>query len=190
MGPNGAGKTTTLSILAGRQTATSGAALIAGVPAGSAEARRHLGYCPQARFSLQLYVVLGSTQLSGAAILSLAMRVAGFVTMVRAGNVHMNVSTLPVTSQVDPLLDLMTGQEHLAMYARLKVSSCHHMRLLLNMPWFSLYVSTAYPSTTHLSMCLRCSRNARLALQMCVLPVRTANHSLLASAMSALVLMT
>jgi len=50
LGPNGAGKTTTLSILAGRQTASSGAALIAGVPAGSAEARRHLGYCPQARF--------------------------------------------------------------------------------------------------------------------------------------------
>ncbi len=49
LGPNGAGKTTTLSILAGRQTASSGAALIAGVPAGSAEARRHLGYCPQAR---------------------------------------------------------------------------------------------------------------------------------------------
>jgi energy-coupling factor transporter ATP-binding protein EcfA2 len=47
LGPNGAGKTTTLSILAGRQTATAGAAHIAGVPAGSADARRHLGYCPQ-----------------------------------------------------------------------------------------------------------------------------------------------
>ena len=49
LGPNGAGKTTTLSILAGRQHATAGAALVAGVPAGSPEARRHLGYCPQVR---------------------------------------------------------------------------------------------------------------------------------------------
>ena len=54
LGPNGAGKTTTLSILAGRQTATAGAALIAGVPAGSAEARRQLGYCPQVASSAKL----------------------------------------------------------------------------------------------------------------------------------------
>ena len=57
LGPNGAGKTTTLSILAGRQTASGGAALIAGVPAGSAEARRHLGYCPQARLLPVLLLV-------------------------------------------------------------------------------------------------------------------------------------
>lgn len=43
----GAGKTTTLSILAGRQRATSGAALVDGAPAGTPAARAALGYCPQ-----------------------------------------------------------------------------------------------------------------------------------------------
>ncbi len=47
LGSNGAGKTTTLSIVAGQQRATSGAAFVAGAPAGSDIARAALGYCPQ-----------------------------------------------------------------------------------------------------------------------------------------------
>jgi hypothetical protein len=54
----GAGKTTSLSILAGRQRATSGAAFVSGAPAGSAAARAALGYCPQARCCPPLCLML------------------------------------------------------------------------------------------------------------------------------------
>jgi len=50
LGPNGAGKTTTMRILAGFMPATSGTASVAGfdVAASSLEARRHIGYLPEA----------------------------------------------------------------------------------------------------------------------------------------------
>jgi ABC-2 type transport system ATP-binding protein len=48
LGPNGAGKTTALKVLAGLARATSGNAIIAGVPVSAAGAhRRHLGYLAQ-----------------------------------------------------------------------------------------------------------------------------------------------
>src|SRR5262249_44738794 len=50
LGPNGAGKTTTMRILAGFMPATSGTASVAGfdVSANSLDARRHIGYLPEA----------------------------------------------------------------------------------------------------------------------------------------------
>ena len=44
---NGAGKTSTLAVLTGDELATSGAALVAGAPAGSAAAQARTGFCPQ-----------------------------------------------------------------------------------------------------------------------------------------------
>jgi ABC-2 type transport system ATP-binding protein len=50
LGPNGAGKTTTMRILTGYMPATSGTARVAGydVAEQSLEARRHIGYLPEA----------------------------------------------------------------------------------------------------------------------------------------------
>jgi ABC-2 type transport system ATP-binding protein len=50
LGPNGAGKTTTMRILAGFMPATSGTASVAGydVAKDSLDARRHIGYLPEA----------------------------------------------------------------------------------------------------------------------------------------------
>jgi ABC-2 type transport system ATP-binding protein len=50
LGVNGAGKTTTIKVLVGVNPATAGTAQIAGHPAGSTEARRALGYAPEAPF--------------------------------------------------------------------------------------------------------------------------------------------
>src|SRR6266404_3319272 len=49
LGPNGAGKTTTMRVLAGYLTATSGAAVIAGLDVfwRPVEARRRIGYMPE-----------------------------------------------------------------------------------------------------------------------------------------------
>mmetsp|Transcript_7891 Transcript_7891/g.23248 ORF Transcript_7891/g.23248 Transcript_7891/m.23248 type:complete len:2373 (+) Transcript_7891:472-7590(+) len=47
LGANGAGKTTALSIVAARRRPTSGAAFVAGHPAGSPPAAAALGFCPQ-----------------------------------------------------------------------------------------------------------------------------------------------
>jgi ABC-2 type transport system ATP-binding protein len=44
LGPNGAGKSTLVKIACGLVRATSGSATVCGVPAGSAEARRSIGY--------------------------------------------------------------------------------------------------------------------------------------------------
>ena len=47
LGPNGAGKTTTIKMLLGFVRPTRGHATVAGKPAGSLAARRHLGYLPE-----------------------------------------------------------------------------------------------------------------------------------------------
>ena len=47
LGPNGAGKTTTVKILLGLTRATSGEAMIAGLPVGDPESRRRVGYLPE-----------------------------------------------------------------------------------------------------------------------------------------------
>jgi ABC-2 type transport system ATP-binding protein len=47
LGPNGAGKTTTVKILLGLTRATSGDAMIAGLPVGDPESRRRVGYLPE-----------------------------------------------------------------------------------------------------------------------------------------------
>ncbi|MCC7076403.1 MAG: ABC transporter ATP-binding protein [Acidimicrobiia bacterium] len=47
LGPNGAGKTTTMKVLVGLTRATRGAALLAGMPCGSREANRLVGYLPE-----------------------------------------------------------------------------------------------------------------------------------------------
>lgn len=47
LGPNGAGKTTLIKILLGIVRKTSGQATVMGFPAGSMEARRHVGYLPE-----------------------------------------------------------------------------------------------------------------------------------------------
>lgn len=47
LGPNGAGKTTLIKILLGVIRATGGRASLFGLPAGSSEARRHVGYLPE-----------------------------------------------------------------------------------------------------------------------------------------------
>ncbi|MCC6795653.1 MAG: ABC transporter ATP-binding protein [Candidatus Hydrogenedentes bacterium] len=67
IGPNGAGKTTTIKALMGFRSPTSGVATIFGLPAGSTEARRRIGYLPEvaqyypfltARETLRLYAEL------------------------------------------------------------------------------------------------------------------------------------
>lgn len=47
LGPNGAGKTTTVKILLGLTHATSGTAMIAGLPVRNPESRRRVGYLPE-----------------------------------------------------------------------------------------------------------------------------------------------
>lgn len=47
LGPNGAGKTTTVKILLDLTRATSGEAMVAGLPAGNPESRRRVGYLPE-----------------------------------------------------------------------------------------------------------------------------------------------
>lgn len=50
LGPNGAGKTTTLKILLGLITPTGGRAELLGAPAGDVEARRRIGFLPEAPY--------------------------------------------------------------------------------------------------------------------------------------------
>ena len=50
LGPNGAGKTTTLKILLGLMKPSGGSAMVLGRPAGDVEARRHIGYLPEAPY--------------------------------------------------------------------------------------------------------------------------------------------
>ncbi|MEP7132151.1 MAG: ABC transporter ATP-binding protein [Acidobacteriota bacterium] len=47
LGPNGAGKTTTVKILLGLTRATAGEAFLFGIPVGSPESRRRVGYLPE-----------------------------------------------------------------------------------------------------------------------------------------------
>ena len=50
LGPNGSGKTTTLKILMGLMRSTSGKAEVLGKPAGDVEARRQIGFLPEAPY--------------------------------------------------------------------------------------------------------------------------------------------
>jgi ABC-2 type transport system ATP-binding protein len=47
LGPNGAGKSTSIKMLLGLATPTSGEAYVLGLPAGSVEARRKIGFLPE-----------------------------------------------------------------------------------------------------------------------------------------------
>src|SRR5690606_38945084 len=47
LGPNGAGKSTFVKMLVGLIHPTAGQAILFGKPAGSVEARRHIGYLPE-----------------------------------------------------------------------------------------------------------------------------------------------
>ena len=50
LGPNGSGKTTTLKILMGLMRSTSGKAEVLGKPAGDVQARRQIGFLPEAPY--------------------------------------------------------------------------------------------------------------------------------------------
>lgn len=58
LGPNGSGKTTTIRILTGLLKATDGIATIEGLPAGSIEAKKKIGYLPS-EFSLYSHYRVG-----------------------------------------------------------------------------------------------------------------------------------
>ena len=51
LGPNGAGKTTTIKVMVGLLKPSKGRVLVGGLPAGSLEAKRMIGYAPE-RFSI------------------------------------------------------------------------------------------------------------------------------------------
>ncbi|HRK34431.1 MAG TPA: ABC transporter ATP-binding protein [Candidatus Hydrogenedentes bacterium] len=68
IGPNGAGKTTTIKALLGFRFPSAGSARVFGLPAGSVESRKRIGYLPEvaqyypfltARETLKLYAKLG-----------------------------------------------------------------------------------------------------------------------------------
>lgn len=83
LGVNGAGKTTTIKVLVGVNQATAGTATIAGHPAGSPEAKRTLGYAPEAPFfyegltARELLAFYG--RLSGVPAATLAARAAALL---------------------------------------------------------------------------------------------------------------
>ncbi|MDR2980875.1 MAG: ABC transporter ATP-binding protein [Puniceicoccales bacterium] len=69
LGPNGSGKSTTLKILLGLIPATTGTCLIFGNPAGTAKARSHVGFLPEAPYFYR--------HLSGRELVRFYARVAG-----------------------------------------------------------------------------------------------------------------
>jgi len=86
LGPNGSGKSTTIKLLLGLLEPTAGGCAIFGVPSGKVEARRDVGYLPEApnfyRFLSGRELVVFYGRMCGLAGAALRQRVEEVITLV------------------------------------------------------------------------------------------------------------
>ena len=121
LGPNGAGKTTLIHVVSGLVRAGAGRATLFGQPAGSPEAKRSFGLCPQ---DLALYPAL-----TGRENLALFGTLAGLTrarARTRTGEV---LEAVGLTASADRLVDTYSGG--MKRRLNLAIAVLHEPRLLL-----------------------------------------------------------
>ena len=99
LGPNGSGKTTLMRAIVGVQVVESGSVTVLGLPAGTAELRRRVGYVTQAP---SVYVDLSVRE---------NLRYFGRVTAAPAHRVDQTIATVGLEGQADQVVRTLSGGE-------------------------------------------------------------------------------